>query len=155
MGDAEPCYISAFNVKLLATDLERLLTGLPPPDVSARRREGVPVRRSIRELRDEELAAMINDYTAGATLTDLATTYGYSRVGISGALKGAGVHLRRTRLTPEQVIEAERLYRTGQSLGRVAARLGVDAGTVRTRLIERGVRMRPPWERHANPLPND
>lgn len=144
VGDAEPCYISAFNVKLLASNLERLIAKLPPPGVPGRQREVVLVRRSIRELRDQELAAMITDYQAGASLTDLAAKYGYNRVGISSALKNAGVSLRRSGLTTKQAAEAERLYCEGQSLVTVAARFGVDAGTVRTRLMKRGVMMRPP-----------
>lgn len=86
---------------------------------------------------------MVADYQAGATLTELAARYGYNRVGISNALKKAGVRLRRTGLTEEQADEATRLYATGQSLATVAARFDIDAGTVRTRLIKRGVGMRP------------
>lgn len=129
MGDAEPCYISAFNVKRLASDLESVIAQLPPPDAPPRRREGAPIRRSIRELRDEELAGMITDYQAGASLTDLAAKYGYNRVGISGVIKGAGVQIRRQGLMPAQVAEAQRLYGEGQSLATLAARFNVDAGT--------------------------
>jgi len=143
VGDAEPCYIARFSAKLLANDLERLIAKLPPPDVPAE----PPARRfprpSIRQLRPEELTAMITDYQAGATLTDLADRYGYNRVGISNALKKAGVRLRRTALTDEQADEAERLYGEGQSLATVAARFDVDAGTIRMRLLKRGVAMRP------------
>ena len=90
---------------------------------------------------------MVADYTAGATLTDLASKFGYSRGGISGALKRAGVQLRRQGLTSSQVDEAERLYCAGLSLARVGERLEVDAGTVRIRLIQRGVTMRPASQR--------
>jgi hypothetical protein len=132
---------------LLAADLERLIAKLPPPDVPAEQHEPRLLRRIIRELRAEELTAMITDYQAGATLSSLAATYGYNRVGISGALKQAGIQIRRKGLTPAQADEAERLYGAGQSLATVAARYGVDAGTVRTRLIKRGVVMRPASQR--------
>ena len=142
-GDAEPCYIARFSAKLLANDLERLIAKLPPPEAPAEQHEQQLTRPSIRQLRPEELTAMITDYRAGATLIDLADRYGYNRVGISRALKRAGVRLRRTGLTEEQADEAERLYVDGQSLATVAARFDVDAGTVRTRLLKRGVGMRP------------
>ena len=51
--------------------------------------------------------------------------------------------MRRTGLTEEQADEATHPYATGQSLATVAARFDIDAGTVRTRLIKRGVGMRP------------
>lgn len=143
MGDAEPCYISRFSPKLLTNYLESLIAQLPQPETLARRPAPYTIRRSIRELRDEELAGLIADYQAGANLTDLATKYGYNRVGISAALKRAGVQLRRQGLTTRQVDEAERLYAAGQSLARISECLEVDAGTVRTRLIQRDVTMRP------------
>ena len=85
---------------------------------------------------------MIVDYQAGATLTDLAATYGYGKTGISNALKKSGITLRRIGLTDVQVDDAERLYCEGHSLARVAAWFGVDAGTVRARLVKRGVARR-------------
>lgn len=90
---------------------------------------------------------MVTDYQAGATLTDLAAKYGYNRVGVASALKTAGVRLRRTALTNDQADEAERLYAEGQSLATVAARFDVDAGTIWTRLIKRGVAIRPASQR--------
>lgn len=79
---------------------------------------------------------MMTDYKAGATLTDIATKYGYNRIGISSALKAAGVRVRRAALTEEQAGEAERLYAAGQSLATLAARFDVDASTIRTRLLK-------------------
>lgn len=135
--------MSLFSVKLLASQLESLIAKLPPPDAPAQQAARRRLRRSVRELRTEELAGMIADYRAGASLTDLAAKYGCNRVGISDRLKQAGVQIRRKGLTPAQAAEAERLYGQGQSLATVADRFEVDAGTVRTRLLKRGVAMRP------------
>ena len=66
MGDAEPCYIAHFSPKTLANELERLITKLPPPDAPAEQPARRLPRPSIRQLRHEELTAMITDYQAGA-----------------------------------------------------------------------------------------
>mgnify|MGYP000924448196 FL=1 len=95
---------------------------------------------------------MITDCQAGATVTALASTYACNRVGVSDALKQAGVQLRRRGLTPAQVDEALLRYAGGMSLVRIGARLDFDAATVRSRLRERGVAMRLPNER---PLQRD
>jgi DNA-directed RNA polymerase specialized sigma24 family protein len=50
--------------------------------------------------------------------------------------------MRMRGLSAEQIDEAVRLYEAGQSLARIGERLGVDAGTVRARVVERRVRMR-------------
>jgi hypothetical protein len=57
-------------------------------------------------------------------------------------LRAAGVRLRLDGLSLEQIDHAERLYRSGLSLARVADRLGVTANTVQARLRERAVPMR-------------
>jgi hypothetical protein len=46
------------------------------------------------------------------------------------------------RLTSEQVDQAVRLYAAGWSLARIAVKFDTTANTARTRLLERGVRMR-------------
>lgn len=131
----------------LANDLERLLAQLPQDLEPGPCAERKPRKRRITELKGEELSAMIADYTAGATITHLAATYGYNRVGISDALKSAGVEVRRQGLSTAQVDEAERLYTAGQSLARIGERLQVNPGSVRAGLLQRGVTMRPASQR--------
>jgi hypothetical protein len=130
-------------MKTLAKDLERLIAQLPHDLDPGRAPDRKPRKRRMTELNAAELAAMIVDYKAGANLKQLAATYRYSHAGISGALKSADVPLRRQGLTTSQVDEAERLYAAGQSLARIAERLQVNPSSVRTRLLERGVTMRP------------
>lgn len=130
-------------MKALATDLEHLIAELPAHATRATRPARTPASRSIRELRADELAAMIADYLGGATLLELDAKHGYNRVRISSALKHAGVQLRNQGLHGQQVDQAVNLYESGMSLARIGARFDVNATTARTRLIERGVTMRP------------
>lgn len=50
--------------------------------------------------------------------------------------------MRPKGLSPEQDVEAERLYATGVSLKRVAEQLGVNAETVRRVLRNHGIQLR-------------
>jgi hypothetical protein len=45
-------------------------------------------------------------------------------------------------MTGEQIDDAVRLYEAGQSLAKIGAELGVEAGTVRRALMKRGIRLR-------------
>jgi hypothetical protein len=130
-------------MKTLASDLERLIAQLPQDLNPGRAPARKPHKRRMSELSAEDRAAIIHDYTAGATLKQLAATYRYSHVGISDALKAAGVQLRRQGLTSAQVAEAERLYAAGQSLTRIGERLQVNPSSARASLLRRGVALRP------------
>jgi DNA-directed RNA polymerase specialized sigma24 family protein len=134
-------------MKTLARDLERVIAQLPQHLEPGRDPQRKPRKRRITELNAVELTAMIADYTAGATLKQLAAIYHYSHVGISDALEGVGVQLRRRGLTNTQADEAEHLYATGQSLARIAERMEVNPSSVRA-LLQRGVTMRPASQRH-------
>ena len=50
--------------------------------------------------------------------------------------------IRRQSPSPEQVLEMARHYEQGESLARVGARVGFDAGSVRTLLRRAGVSIR-------------
>jgi DNA-binding transcriptional ArsR family regulator len=95
----------------------------------------------------EDVEALVDGYRAGATVYDLATRFGINRTTVSQHLRRSGVRMRRQGLEQDQVATAARLYEQGQSLSKVGACVGVDAGTVRQALITCGVRMRAPWER--------
>lgn len=138
MGGADSYYTNGGTLKALANDLEVLVRKLPSANTLPTKPARTRAKRSIRELRPDELAAIIADYQGGATLSELSTRHGYNRVGISSALKRAGVQLRRQGLNQEQIDQAVNLYRSGMSLARIGDRLEVDATTVRTRLMERG-----------------
>ena len=86
-------------------------------------------------------------YKSGATIYQLATRLKILRMTVSQHLHRQGVTLRQCGLTDEQYAHAVRLYREGNSLARVGARLGFDAETNRKALREHGVHIRKPWER--------
>lgn len=101
--------------------------------------------RKLRRLNESERAVLAQDYASGMTVYELATKYGISRDTVSKHLHRMGVEMRRTGLSDEQIEEAVRLYVEQRwSLVRIAGELGVDHGTVWTRLKQHGVTMRPP-----------
>ena len=57
-----------------------------------------------------------------------------------------GIAPRPVGLDERQIIEAVRLYEQGDSLATIGKRMGVTAHTVRSRLVEAGVRMRSSYE---------
>lgn len=107
-------------------------------DVAAIRK---PRQRHIR-LSIERQAELVAKYQAGALQRELAQEYGVSRrtVGVIVARHGG---ISRGKLTSEQIDEAVAAYLDGQSLAIIAKRLRVSDHTVRSRLLERGVQMRP------------
>ena len=92
------------------------------------------------------MARLVEHYEAGATVYELAVEFGVHRTIISQRLKGAGVEMRFTPLTKEQVEAAVALYETGLSLAYVGQQLGSNATTIHRALRQRGVDMRKPWD---------
>lgn len=74
---------------------------------------------------------------------ELGRRFNIHRTTVSGILHRHGVTMRGTGLTPEQIDEAVKLYEDGWSLARIGKHLGVNDMTVRSRLLERGVKLRP------------
>lgn len=64
-------------------------------------------------------------------------------------LRGASVPIRNQGLTNDQIAEAAQLYTSGQSLGAIAAHLGVDPTTVHRHQRRCGVRMRDTYGREC------
>lgn len=90
---------------------------------------------------------LIERYKAGATQRELAGQYGVHRTTVTKILQRHGVETQRG-LRPDLVDEAVRRYEDGQSLATVGRALGADPGTIKARLIERGVAMR---DTHGRP----
>lgn len=134
-------------MKTLASDLERLIAQLPQRNEPPRSPERTPPRRTIKELGADELAAIVSEYQAGATVYEVAERHALNRNSMASVLKRNGVQLRGQGLAGEQIDQAAHLYAAGQSLARIGERFHVDAQTVRRRLIERGVTMRPASQR--------
>lgn len=128
------------NLSYQREQLGRLTGMVPAGRNDAEKPRHAPGR--ARQLRPTEVEALVDAYRAGATVYELAEVFGISRQTVSGHLHRCGVQMRRQGLTVRQVDEAATLYGQGLSLARIGARFGVDAGTVRARLLEREVRMR-------------
>ena len=101
----------------------------------------VPQRQRQVHLPAQHQRDLIERYKAGATQRELAGHYGVHRTTVSKILQRHGVESQRG-LHPDLIDEAVRRYNEGQSLATVGRALGADPGTVRARLLERGVAMR-------------
>lgn len=111
----------------------------------AQKRPTRAVKRAKR-LNSTEVVRLVERYSSGGTVYELATEFGVHRTTVSEHLKAVGVQMRRQPLTPVQVRNAARLYASGLSLVDVGRHLGVHASTVNLALRERGVLMRKPWD---------
>jgi len=100
------------------------------------------VKQTQRRLTLEQQAEVVRRYQAGAQMNYLAQHYGVHRSTVSAVLKRHGISTRQSGLSADQVRRAVLLYEQSKSLAVIGKLLGVDAGTVHTRLREQGVRMR-------------
>jgi len=110
--------------------------GHPAPD---------PQPRLISELKalpPASVAALADAYRAGASVNELAARYGVHRTTVAAHLDRNVVPRHPRGLSDDQARNAVYLYRSGQSLARIAQRYRVDPHTIRTALLRRGVAMR-------------
>jgi len=105
---------------------------------------GAPKR--AKWLNGTELARLVDRYSSGATVYELATEFSVDRKTISRHLKAAGIRMGLRPLTTAQVEEAIRLYTSGLSLAAVGRELGVHASTVNLALRKREMTLRNPWD---------
>ena len=119
-----------------------------PAKPQPRRQAQRPVR-TARQLPPADLDRLVVAYHDGATVYELARQFGIHRTTVGKHLRAQGVDTTPLALVPGDVPAAAELYRHGWSLARIAKKYGTTAGTVRTRLLEVGVRMRRPWEGQA------
>lgn len=84
---------------------------------------------------------LVARFQEGATQRELPEAFGCHRVTVAAILKRHGVE-RLRGLDAAGIQAAIRRYEAGESLATTGAAHGVDAGTVRRRLLERGVEMR-------------
>jgi len=99
-------------------------------------------KQSQTRLTHQQKRELVDSYLEGATTYELAAQYGCHRNTVSNVLKDRGVALRCESMTESQIDQAVIHYEGGLSLARVGNELGFDDGTIRHRLIERGVYMR-------------
>lgn len=77
-------------------------------------------------------------------MKQIAARHGIHRVTVSEVLDRTGTSKQPRSMNATQISLATRLYESGESLATVGAKLGFNATTVRTALINIGVRMRDP-----------
>jgi hypothetical protein len=76
------------------------------------------------------VAALVEQYQAGATVYELAERFKIHRVTVSEHLHRQGVRMRRRGLEEWQIDEAAQLYEQGWSLARIAPRYDVHPSTI-------------------------
>lgn len=104
-----------------------------------------PRSRLVSELKalpPVNITALADAYRAGATVSQLAACNGVHRTTVAAHLDRNAVPRRRRGLTDDQARDAVHLYRSGQSLARIADRHHVDPHTIRSTLLRHGVAMR-------------
>jgi transposase len=101
----------------------------------------------FRRLERAQVDGVVEAYTRGATLREVAQQFRVHRTTVSELLERRGVQRRYAALRPEQVFEAEELYKAGRSLVAIGNVLKVNQSTVWHALRGKGVPLRRPWER--------
>lgn len=96
----------------------------------------------MRQLRAVEIDELMERYTAGATVYELAAQFGVSRATVGRHLRSRGIDTTPPGLHPTDVPAAAELYLAGWPLARVATKFGTTANTVRARLVEVDVAIR-------------
>ena len=129
--------LSSVDTNKWTTLLEQGWERVEPPAAPAYLR-----RQRQKRLTEAEIARMAARYAECATIYQLAEEFGVARTTVAARLKKAGVTMRGQSPSAEQTVEMVRLYESGLSLLKVGQRVGFDAKTVRTRLLERGLAMR-------------
>jgi transposase len=106
-----------------------------------------PTRPRQRRFRDADLHDLAAAYDAGATVKELAATFGVHRNTVTLGLDRQGVTRRPRSLTLAQVERAVELYAEGWSVARIGDTLDVWGSTVLRALQKAGVRLRDPQGR--------
>lgn len=137
-----------YNTNAHVEALETLLRKLPDPITPAPPPADRLKPGRARQLDADQVQALIQGYTAGATIYELGDRFGIDRRTVSAILHRHGVQMRRRGLSPDQVDDAIRLYDSGWSLARIGEHLNIDPTTMLNRLRAHGV---PTRHTHGQP----
>lgn len=99
--------------------------------------------RQQRRLSPKQIESLVRDYRAGATASDLATSYGIHRLTVAKHIKRSGEQTRNLRSF--EGARLERLiseYRAGRSTEALGRQYGVAGSTVARNLRRAGVQLR-------------
>lgn len=99
-------------------------------------------RRLAQRLPNEEIAAILAAYDAGATTREVGEQFGLAHSSINKLLKRHGVTARRRGLSPNEVQRAIELYSAGLSTRVIGEHLGFGASTVLRALAKAGLQRR-------------
>jgi predicted DNA-binding protein (UPF0251 family) len=91
---------------------------------------GVPPKQRQLRLRTHELEQLTADYRSGVAINELAARYEIDRHTVIHHMRRQSVPRRNPRLNEAGVLEAVRLYQSGESLATIGQRMDVDPGTV-------------------------
>lgn len=108
-------------------------------------------RQAQRPLREADVARLVEDYVAGASIDELIAGYGVNRTTVYAHLDRHGVARprRRGKLTEEQVANAAALLLAGQTPPAIARELRIGEETVRRALRGRGPARDPDYDERA------
>lgn len=100
-------------------------------------------RQSQRRLKPTDIDHLLDAYTAGDLVNDIAARFGVSRTTVIGHVTRRGLPRRSDqRWSATELQVAATLYADGHSLAAVGARFDIHAETVRNRLRRSGVQIR-------------
>lgn len=102
-----------------------------------------PPRQVQRRFTAAEAAEIAEQYLAGRTMNQLASSYAVHRRTIAHCLQKQDVGLRQHGLSLDHLEQAAALYRAGWSLAQVGDRYGTTDMSVRRALAKHGVEIRP------------
>jgi len=108
------------------------------------------VHRVSQRLSAETIAALVVDYGAGVSSTDLQAKYSLSKGSVLRLLGESGVEMRRRGLTDSQLEAVVSRYRDGLTIREVAAALELPKTTVQNALERSGLPMRPSARRTSS-----
>ena len=120
--------------------LRNLLEMVPTGSKTARTRTR---RRVCRRLEPAKVAELIQAYSDGVPVDELADRFGVDQSTVQKHARRHDLPRRSPRLGANQVKEAVTLYTEGQSLMKLAARFGVATDTVVLALRRAVVMLRP------------
>lgn len=102
-----------------------------------------PVKiRTARQLRIDEVDALVIAFRGGATVAELAATFHVYRTTIGQHLRSRGIDTKYFALSPDELREAVQLYGQGWTIADLAARYEVGNETIRARLVADGITIR-------------
>ena len=119
-----------YNTNTQVEALETLLRKLPDPTTPAAASIDRPKPGRARQLDANQVQALIQGYTTGATTYELGDRLGIDRRTASAILRRHSVDMRRRGLSPDQADDAIHLDNSGWSLARIGEHLSVDPTTV-------------------------